>query len=69
MLAGFVFVCTSFTYSDIGFHLSRAGGSATYTRYAFNDLISFVAGWGLLLDYIVTMAISAFIIPPYLRCF
>ncbi len=43
------------------------GGSATFSRYAFNDLISFIAGWGLLLDYIVTVAISAFAIPPYVK--
>ncbi|HEX2582901.1 MAG TPA: universal stress protein [Chlamydiales bacterium] len=69
MLAGFVFVCTSFTYAELASTFPEPGGSATYTRYAFNDLISFIAGWGLLLDYIVTMAISAFIIPPYLNVF
>lgn len=69
MLAGFVFVCTSFSYAELGSTFPEPGGSATYTRYAFNDLISFIAGWALLLDYIVTMAISAFIIPPYLRNF
>ena len=37
--------------------------------HAFNDLISFIAGWALLLDYIVTIAISAFSIGPYLSQF
>lgn len=69
MLAGFVFVCTSFSYAELGATFPEPGGSATYTRYAFNDLISFIAGWALLLDYIVTMAISAFTIPPYVRTF
>ena len=47
----------------------ESGGSATFARHAFNDLISFIAGWGLLLDYILTIAISAFAIPPYLKHF
>ena len=65
-LAGFVFICTALTYAELGSAFVEAGGSATFARYAFNDLVSFVAGWGLLLDYIVTIAISAFAIPPYL---
>lgn len=65
-IAGFVFICTSLTYAEMATTFPEPGGSATFSRYAFNDLISFIAGWGLLLDYIVTIAISAFAIPPYL---
>src|SRR3990167_11351327 len=53
MLAGFVFICTALTYAELASTFPESGGSATYTRYAFNDLVSFIAGWGLLLDYIV----------------
>lgn len=66
-LAGFVFMCTALTYAEMSTTFPEPGGSATFSRYAFNDFISFVAGWGLLLDYIVTIAISAFAIPPYLQ--
>lgn len=66
-LAGFVFICTCLTYAEMATTFPEPGGSATFSRYAFNDLISFIAGWGLLLDYIVTIAISAFAIPPYLK--
>ena len=69
MIAGFVFICTAFSYAELASTFPEPGGSATYTRHAFNDLISFIAGWGLLLDYIVTMAISAFTIPPYFNQF
>lgn len=65
-IAGFVFFCTSLTYAEMSTTFPEPGGSATFSRYAFNDLVSFIAGWGLLLDYIVTIAISAFAIPPYL---
>jgi APA family basic amino acid/polyamine antiporter len=66
-LAGFVFICTALSYAELASTFPEPGGSATFTRHAFNDLISFIAGWGLLLDYVVTMAISAFTIPPYLK--
>jgi APA family basic amino acid/polyamine antiporter len=66
-IAGFIFMCTALTYAEMATTFPEPGGSATFSRYAFNDLISFIAGWGLLLDYILTIAISAFAIPPYLQ--
>src|SRR3990167_4248848 len=67
LAAGAVFVCTAYTYSEMASTFPEPGGTATYARHAFNDLVSFIAGWGLLLDYIVTIAISAFAILPYLQ--
>ena len=69
LLAGFVFICTALSYAEMSSTFHESGGSASYARHAFNDLISFTAGWGLLLDYIVTIAISAFTIGPYLSYF
>jgi len=68
-LAGIVFVCTALTYAELSSSFKDSGGSASFARHAFNDLISFIAGWGLLLDYIVTIAISAFSVGPYLSYF
>ena len=68
-LAGLVFICTALTYAEMTSVFHDAGGSATFSRKVFNDLVSFIAGWGLLLDYIVTIAISAFAIAPYLSYF
>lgn len=68
-IAGLVFICTAFTYAEMTSMFQDSGGSASFARHAFNDLISFIAGWGLLLDYIVTIAISAFSVPPYLSYF
>jgi APA family basic amino acid/polyamine antiporter len=47
----------------------EAGGSSSFARHAFNEVVSFVAGWGLSLDYILTIAISAFFVPHYLGAF
>lgn len=68
-LAGIVFVCTALTYAEMTSAFHESGGSASFSRHAFNDLISFIAGWGLLLDYVVTIAISAFAVGPYLGYF
>lgn len=68
-LAGVVFICTALTYAEMSAMFHESGGSASFARHAFNDLVSFIAGWGLLLDYIVTIAISAFAVGPYLGFF
>ncbi len=47
----------------------EAGGSSSFARHAFNELVSFFAGWALSLDYILTIAISAFFVPHYLGAF
>ena len=68
-LAGFIFACTALAYAELSSMLRDSGGSAAFTRHAFNDLISFIAGWALLLDFIVTIAISTYSIAPYLSFF
>ena len=47
----------------------EAGGSASFARHAFNEVVSFIAGWGQMLNYIITAAISAFFVPHYLAVF
>ena len=69
LIAGIIFVCTALTYAELSSMMKDSGGTASYSRTAFNDLISFIAGWGLLLDFIVTIAISAFSVAPYLSFF
>ena len=47
----------------------EAGGSSSFGRRAFNEFVSFGAGWALMLDYIVTIAIGAYFVPNYLAVF
>ena len=47
----------------------EAGGSSSFARHAFNELVSFLAGWGQMLNYIITVAISAYFVPHYLAVF
>lgn len=69
MLAGFVFACTAITYCEMSSMTRAAGGSGNFTRLAFNDLVSFVASWALVLDFLVTIAISSYSVAPYLSYF
>jgi APA family basic amino acid/polyamine antiporter len=69
VVAGVIFVCTAATYMEGTVMHPEAGGSANFARHAFNELASFVAGWGQMLNYIITVAISAFFVPHYLAVF
>lgn len=69
MIAGVFFVFTALTYAEGAAMYPEAGGSASFARHGFNELLGFIAGWALMLNYIATMAISAFTIPPYLGYF
>ena len=68
-IAGILFIFTALTYAEGTAMLPEAGGSASFARHGFNDLGGFIAGWALILSYIVTISISAFTIPPYLGYF
>jgi APA family basic amino acid/polyamine antiporter len=69
MFAGGLFVLTAKTYAEGASMFPEAGGSSSFARHAFNELASFFAGWALTLDYIITIAISAFFVPHYLGAF
>jgi APA family basic amino acid/polyamine antiporter len=40
-----------------------------FARYAFNELVSFVAGWAIVLDYAILIAVTALTVPSYLAAF
>ena len=68
-VAGVIFIFTAMTYAEGVSMVPTAGGSVAFARRALNDLYSFVAGWALTLNYIVTTAISAVTAAFYLSCF
>jgi basic amino acid/polyamine antiporter, APA family len=69
VIAGLIFMATAATYAEATVMYPEAGGSASFARHAFNELISFFAAWGQMLNYIITVAISAFFVPHYLAVF
>jgi basic amino acid/polyamine antiporter, APA family len=69
IMAGGLFALTAKTYAEGASMFPEAGGSSSFARHAFNEVASFFAGWALSLDYIITIAISAFFVPHYLGAF
>ncbi len=68
-LAGIIFVFTAMSYAEGTAMFPESGGSASFARHGFNDFTGFIAGWGLMFGYIVTISISSFAIPSYLGLF
>jgi APA family basic amino acid/polyamine antiporter len=69
LLAGIVFAATAATYAEGTVRFPEAGGSSSFARHAFNELVSFGAAWSQMLVYVVTIATSAFFVPHYLSIF
>src|SRR5918994_6637943 len=69
LIAGVIFACTALTYTEATTMYPEAGGSSSFARHAFNEFWSFFAAWGQMLNYIITVAISAFFVPHYLGVF
>jgi APA family basic amino acid/polyamine antiporter len=69
LIAGLFFAVTMATYVEgTSLHIER-GGASTLARYAFDELWSFIAGWAILLDYLIVMATGAIVISDYLAVF
>jgi len=69
VIAGVIFTFTALTYTEGTVRYPEAGGSSSFARHAFNELVSFGAAWAQMLNYIITIAISAFFVPHYLSIF
>jgi APA family basic amino acid/polyamine antiporter len=66
LLTGGIFYLTAATYAEATAMFPEAGGSSSFARHAFNELWSFFAAWAQMLNYTITIAISAFFVPHYL---
>jgi basic amino acid/polyamine antiporter, APA family len=69
LISGLIFAATAATYAEATAMYPEAGGSSSFARHAFNEFWSFFAAWGQMLNYIITVAISAFFVPHYLSVF
>ena len=66
VITGFIFWLTASTYAEATAMYPEAGGSSSFARHAFNEFWSFFAAWAQMLNYTITIAISAFFVPHYL---
>lgn len=67
LASGLLFGLTTLSYVEGGAMFRERGGSSTFARHAFNELIAFIAGWAILLDYLIVLALAAISIPHYLE--
>src|SRR5256884_3997698 len=69
MVSGLIFAATAATFAEGTVRFPEAGGSSSFARHAFNEVVSFGAAWAQMLNYIITISISAFFVPHYLSIF
>ncbi|MGN6558381.1 MAG: amino acid permease [Solirubrobacterales bacterium] len=67
LAAGLLFGLTTLTYVEGGAMFRERGGSSSFARHAFNELVAFIAGWAILIDYLIVIALAAISVPHYLE--
>jgi APA family basic amino acid/polyamine antiporter len=67
LVAGLLFVLTTLSYVEGGAMFRERGGSSSFARHAFNELIAFIAGWAIVIDYLIVAALAAISVPHYLE--
>lgn len=65
-VAAIGYMFTALSYAELASAIPKAGGASIFAREAFNDFWSFIAGWGLLLDYTIDIALFGWFTIGYL---
>jgi APA family basic amino acid/polyamine antiporter len=65
MLGGLLFALVVVSYVEGASLHQERGGATVIARFAFNELVSFIAGWAICLDYLILIAICAFATTDY----
>jgi APA family basic amino acid/polyamine antiporter len=65
-IASITYVCTGLAYAELATAYPYAGGAQVYSMKAFNDITGFVAGWAVMLDYTVDIALFSLASAGYL---
>jgi APA family basic amino acid/polyamine antiporter len=65
IITGALFYATATTYAEATAMYPEAGGSSLFARQAFNEFWSFFTAWAQMLNYVITIAISAFFAAHY----
>ncbi|MFM9078031.1 MAG: APC family permease, partial [Solirubrobacterales bacterium] len=67
LVAGLLFFLTLFAFLEGATMLRERGGSSSLVRAAFGEFLAFVAGWVVLLDFVVVISLAVLSIPHYLE--
>src|SRR4029453_7908150 len=66
LAAGLLFVLTTLSYVEGGAMFRERGGLSGFAPPPFNELVAFIAGWAILVDYLIVAALAAISVPHYL---
>ncbi len=69
LVAAITYVATGLAYAELATAYPYAGGAHIYSMKAFNDLAGFIAGWAVMLDYTVDIALFSIASAGYLTYF
>jgi len=65
LAAGLLFALAAAAYAEGGATIPEPGGSSALARRAWGDLAGFIAGWATVLDFVITISLSALFLPHY----
>jgi basic amino acid/polyamine antiporter, APA family len=65
LAAGVLFALAAAAYAEGGATIPEPGGSSALARRAWGDLAGFIAGWATVLDFVITISLSALFLPHY----
>ena len=71
LVVGALFLLVALSYAEGTTAIPETGGAATFVRRAFNDLVGFLTGWALFLDYLIVIALVGALpaaLPRRARC-
>jgi basic amino acid/polyamine antiporter, APA family len=69
LAGGLLFALVVVSYVEGASLHQERGGATVIARFAFNELVSFIAGWAICLDYLILIAICAFATTDYAAVF
>ena len=69
LVASVVYICSGLAYAELGAAIPISGGSSAFGKEAFGKGVGFLAGWGLMLDYTIDIALFAVAATGYLSFF
>ncbi len=69
LIASITYIMTGLAYAELSTAYPYAGGAQVYTMKAINDFAGFMAGWLVMLDYTVCIALFAIATTGYLSFF
>lgn len=69
LIASIVYICSGLAYAELASAIPVCGGASSFGKRAFGRFSAFIAGWGLILDYTLDIALFAVASAGYLSFF